>query len=223
MKILAILLALMATVLAVPLEEKSSELAPRVFVKNPNGCPTSVIQPHGILPKGRTLSPKHVFEISRQRPAEYFLTDKWASITPRDKCTVFVIDFDASKARGKTCNLVFDFPTGKQGPGVSRMIGPGRFTFYPFRSSARPPIPNFTTWNTRPPPATAPPVSIKQLRPGHSYVLTTGPCYIPPEATGIITRSGMMCSENTSFQFKQSDERCPMGLYIIITEPDGSD
>ncbi|KAF5851895.1 hypothetical protein GGP41_000669 [Bipolaris sorokiniana] len=221
MRIIAILSAFAATALAIPFDNSTVELTPRVFVKNPNSCPTSLFQPYGELPKTRTFVPRDVFQISQARPTEFFLPDGWGTITARDKCTVFNIPLDADRARGKTCNLVFDFPNNRQGPGVSRLVGQGRFMFYPFAHSARVPLPIVTNWNNKPPFAITPPILIKQLAPGHSYVLSSGPCYVSQEQKGMVMRSGMMCSENSILSFKQSDEKCPMGLYLILSEPNG--
>ncbi|EMD90513.1 hypothetical protein COCC4DRAFT_127096 [Bipolaris maydis ATCC 48331] len=204
MRIIAILSAFAATTIAIV-------------------CPTSFIQPYGDLPKSRSFVPRDVFQISRVRPTEFFVPDGWAATTARDKCTVFNIPFDTDKARGKTCNLVFNFPNQKQAPGITRMIGPGRFTFYPFAHSARIPLPIVTNWNNKPPISITPPILMKQLAPGNSYVLSSGPCFIGREQKGMVVRSGMLCSENTLFQFKQSNYKCPMGLYLILSEPDGSD
>lgn len=223
MRIIAILSAFAATALAIPFNNSTIELTPRVFDRNPRGCPTSFIQPYGELPKGRTFAPRDIFQISEKKPTEFFSPDSWAGTTARDKCTVFNIPLDADRARGKTCNLVFNFPDYKQAPGISRMIGPGHFMFHPFAHGARVPLPIVTTWSNKPPLSITPPITIKQFAPRHSYVLSSGPCYASQEQKGVVVRSGMLCSKDTLLWFKQSDDRCPMGLYLIISEPDGSD
>ncbi|EUC43475.1 hypothetical protein COCMIDRAFT_100751 [Bipolaris oryzae ATCC 44560] len=223
MRIIAILLAFAATALAIPFENSTVELTPRAFITNPKECPTSFVQPHGDLPKGASFAPRDVFVISRLRPTEFFMPDSWATTTARDKCTVFNIPIDVDRARGKTCNLVFDFPNFKQAPGISRMVGRGRFKFHPFAHRGPVPRPTFTTWRNKPPLSSTPPISIKQFSPGNSYVLSSAPCWIPREQKGIVVRSGMLCSDDTMLAFKQSDDRCPMGLFLIISEPDGSD
>lgn len=186
-------------------------------IRPDRGCPLNPIQPDGKLPPKRTLKTEGVFQVSRLKPDQSFISNGWASITPRDKCTVFVFDVDTSKGFGKTCHLVFDMPLEQDAPGLYRSVGPGKFTFQYFSAFAPPPTVN-VTWNTLPPLAPIPPLIVKELLPWTSHVIESAPCYLPIEGTNKITRSGMLCSLHSNFQFKQSNTRCPLGLYTIITD-----
>ncbi|USP78264.1 hypothetical protein yc1106_05538 [Curvularia clavata] len=182
------------------------------------GCPANPLQEDGTLPINRTLITASMFHVSRERPDQTFISNGWAAVTPRDKCTIFVFEIDARKAFGKTCNLVFDLPKEKYAPGLYRSFGPGQFTFQYFSPFAPPPGPN-VTWNTLPPQAATPPAVIKELFPGTSKVIESAPCYFPLGIVDKVTRSGMLCSPHSYFQFKQGVTKCPLGLYTIITDP----
>lgn len=190
----------------------------RPHIRPKRGCPTNRLQPDSKLPVKRTLKTEGIFQVSESRPDQSFISNGWASVTPRDKCTVFVFEIDAKQAFGKTCNLVFDLPLSGDVPGLYRIVGPGQLTYTSFSPIAPPPKVG-VTWNTLPAKDSTPPLIIKELIPGSSYIIDSTPCYFPLGITDKITRSGMLCSQRTNFQFKQSDMRCPLGLYTITTDP----
>lgn len=211
MKTFAIIAALLASVLAAPASSPANALDERHLK-----CPANKAQPDGKLPKG-SISTSVLVPISAKKPNKAFGNSEWAKVTPNDFCTIFNLDLPVAKTQGKVCNLVFDFPSLLQAPGLFSFWGPGHFTFtgYAIGAGAQPGV---TTYNNQPAPGPSPPNPPPVMKPGNSYIINSAPCGIPPEIPGSVTVSGSLCSKDTTFIFKQSDRFCPLGFYVILTD-----
>ncbi|KAF2744790.1 hypothetical protein M011DRAFT_520795 [Sporormia fimetaria CBS 119925] len=216
MKLLAVLAALLSTSHAVQTKPPAIDEAP--------SCPANFAQPDGKLPED-AISTSLLLPISAKAPNKSFYVPEWAKVTPNDECTIFNLELPVAASQGKICNLVFDFPSYDQAPGVPYVFhGPGHFTFtgYEFGAGA---IPGVTTFENQPEPGLSPPNPPEVVEPGNSYVIHSAPCDIPPEMEGAVLFSGSLCSEDTTFMFKQSNEQgCPLGFYVVLTDdPDAGE
>jgi hypothetical protein len=217
MKTLILLSALLATAFAAPSTLAPSDITPRTLGvhKGLAKCPANPAQPDGKLPKG-SITTSALVPISAKKPDKAYPATEWATVTPKDKCTIFNLELDSDATQGKICNLVFDFPSLVQAPGLFVFKGPGHFTFtgYAINAGAQPGI---TTYNKQPAPGPSPPNPPPVLKPGNSYVVNGAPCGIPP-GIGKVTVSGSLCSQDTTLTFKQSDWICPLGFYVVLTD-----
>ena len=211
MKTLTFLLALLSTTLAAPTSPPANPLSQRTLSQ----CPPNTAQPKGKLP-ANSISTSILVPISSKNPDTAFPSSSWAKVTPNDFCTVFNLDLPAAATQGKLCNLVFDFPSLLQAPGLFVYLGPGHFTFtgYAFGTGA---VEGVTTYNDQPAAGPSPPNPPSVMRPGNSYIVNSAPCGIPPYA-GTVTVSGSLCSKDTTFLFKQGELFCPLGFYIVLTD-----
>ncbi|KAH7135629.1 ubiquitin 3 binding protein But2 C-terminal domain-containing protein [Dendryphion nanum] len=214
MKTIAILTSLLTTTLALP-ATSSPTLSERTFDKKQ--CPCNPFQPDGQLPQTGVINTSVLVPISAKQPNKAFPDSPWAKITPKDFCTIFNLDLPVAATQGKICSLVFDFPSVLQAPGLFWFSGPGDFTFTGYAINAGA-VPGETTFNKQPAPGPSPPNPPKFMKPGNSYVINSAPCGIPANIPGSVTVSGSLCSEKTTFSFKQSDYKCPLGFYVILTE-----
>ena len=214
MKTLNLLSVILATAFAAPTTPflPSNLLTSRTLLK----CPANPAQPNGRLPKD-AVSTSVLVPISAKKPNQAFGATDWAKVTPNDFCTIFNLELDPATTQGKLCNLVFDFPSLLQAPGLFTFLGSGKFTFtgYAFGSGAQP---GMTTYNKQPAPGPSPPNPPSVVKPGNSYVINSAPCGIPKGTPGPITVSGSLCSEDTLFLFKQSNAICPLGFYVVLTD-----
>lgn len=178
-------------------------------------CPANTAQPDGKLPKG-TISTSALVPISANQPDKAFGNSDWAKITPNDFCTIFNLELDPKTTGDKVCNLVFDFPSLLQAPGLFTFFGSGKFTFtgYAIGVGAEPGV---TTYNNPPAPGPSPPNPPRIMKPGNSYIINSAPCGTA-QARGPVTVSGSLCSKDTTFLFKQSDFICPLGFYVVLTD-----
>jgi hypothetical protein len=211
MKLFTIITALAAAAVAAPASSPANALVERTFK-----CPANAAQPKGKLPKGAINS--ELVQISAKKPNKAFSVSEWAKITPKDFCTIFSLDLPAKAAAGKVCNLVFDFPSFHQAPGLFTFHGPGHFIFTGYAIGVGA-VPGVTTYNNQPAPGPNPPSPPPVMKPGNSYIINSAPCGFPPEVTGSVTVSGSLCSKDTTLIFKQSDKICPLGFYVIFTDP----
>ncbi|KAF2738719.1 hypothetical protein EJ04DRAFT_23736 [Polyplosphaeria fusca] len=211
MKTFAILSALVASVLAAPATSPASPLDQRTFK-----CPSNDAQPDGKLPKG-AISTSLLVPISAKKPNKAYDATEWSKVTPNDFCTIFNLELPVAQTQGKVCNLVFDFPSLLQAPGLFTFFGPGHFTFtgYDINAGA---VEGVTTYNNQPAPGPSPPNPPPVMQPGHSYIINSAPCGIPPTIPGSVVVSGALCSKDTTFIFKQSNLICPLGFYVILTD-----
>jgi hypothetical protein len=217
MKSFAIIFALVASSLAAP---TTSSLNTRTFFSQKATCPANSAQPDGKLPNG-SISTSVLVPISSKNPNKAYPATEWATVTPNDMCTVFNLELDSNAVQGKICNLVFDFPSLLQAPGLFVFLGSGKFTFtgYDINAGA---VAGETTYNNQPRPGPSPPNPPPTIKPGNSYIINASPCGIPPNI-GKVTVSGSLCSKDTTLLFKQSDWICPLGFYVVLTDdPNGS-
>ena len=188
-----------ATPLAMPLEV----IGERTYQSCPQG---------GTLPPS-SLSPTLMVPVSAKFPNFPFGSTKTPLITPNDFCTIFNLEIPPS-AVGKTCTLEFLFPSHTQTLAPYLYTGAGHFTFtgYAFGSGAT----EKTTYNHQPPPGPSPPSPPAVLSPGHAYIINVGGCAIETGMTGLEV-SGMLCSNDTTFAYLQSEKSCPIGFYVAIS------
>ncbi|KAH6633471.1 hypothetical protein C7974DRAFT_172277 [Boeremia exigua] len=187
-------------------------------LQNPK-CPSNTAQPDGKLPKG-SISTSALVPISAKKPNTAYPNSEWAKITPGDFCTIFNLVLDSDATQGKVCNLVFDLPDYLQAPGSFVFLGSGAFTFtgYDINAGA---VPGETTYAKQPRPGPSPPNPPPIMKPGNSYIINSAPCGIPP-GIGPVTVSGSLCSKDTTFLFRQSQDKCPLGFYVVYTEDKGA-
>ena len=204
MKFFIIILALVASILALP----QSIFTPI--------CPANFLQPHGKLPAGRSVTPENIFPISYRRPREVFLPSKWAKITQHDFCTIFNFEIENVQAHNKNCHLIFNFPPRRRDRKLYTIVGSSNFTFKTYNVLNAWAMPGNTTWETQPLWSSKPAVN-KRLRPGKSYIIQQEPCRIP-FSKGRTVRSVLMCSADSTFEFLESSEICPLGLFMIFTD-----
>jgi hypothetical protein len=218
MKIFTLVSALMATAFAAPATLAPSDITLRTLsvLKNFAKCPANRAQPDGKLPKGNSISTSALVPISAKNCDKAYPATEWATVTPKDKCTIFNLELDSDATQGKICNLVFDFPSLIQAPGLFVFDGPGHFTFtgYDINAGAEAGV---TTYNHQPRPGPSPPNPPPVIKPGNSYIINGAPCGIPP-GIGKVTVSGALCSDDTTLTFKQSDLLCPLGFYVVLTD-----
>lgn len=215
MKTLALIATLLVTALAAPTTSPAptNPLEERTFNKK---CPSNDAQPDGKLPEG-SVSTSVLVPISEKHPKKAYPASEWAKVTPGDFCTVFNLDLPVAETQGKICNLVFDFPSFFQAPGLFTFFGSGKFTFTGYAIGAGA-VPGETTFKNQPAPGPSPPNPPPVMKPGNSYIINAAPCGIPPNIPGKVTVSGSLCSKDTTFIFKQSDVVCPLGFYVILTD-----
>ncbi|KAF1982643.1 hypothetical protein K402DRAFT_339964 [Aulographum hederae CBS 113979] len=205
MKTFSLLAALAATTLATPLSILSTRKL--TDLDNRATCP-----PGGVLPP-TYIKPNLMVPISAKLPKIAFPATTYPTITPNDFCTIFNLEIPSS-GFNKTCTLEFLFPDHSQTLSPYVYAGKGHFTFtgYAFGSGA---VAGKTTYANPPPAGPNPPTPPNVLAPGNAYVINAGPCGIPEGAT--VTVSGALCSTDTTFKFKQSDAKCPLGFFVGLT------
>ncbi|KAK1968489.1 hypothetical protein LY78DRAFT_745760 [Colletotrichum sublineola] len=179
-------------------------------------CPTNAAQPDGSLGSS-FVSTSLLVPISKNLPKFAFPATKWAFVTPNDVCTVFNLDLPVAKTQGKVCNLVFDFPSMENALGKFVFFGKGSFTFTGYAIGAGA-VAGQTTYNKQPAPGPSPPNPPPIMTPGHSYIINSAPCGIPPNIPGTVTVSGSLCSPDTTFSFYQSNDGCPLGFFVVLTD-----
>jgi hypothetical protein len=151
--------------------------------------------------------------VSATFPNIPFGSTQTPTITPNDFCTIFNLEIPPS-AVNKTCTLEFLFPSHTQTLTPYVYIGDGHFTFtgYAFGTGAT----EQTTYNNQPPPGPSPPSPPAVLSPGNAYIINVGGCGIQTGMSGLEV-SGMLCSSDTTFEYSQSEECCPIGFYVTIS------
>lgn len=212
MKFTTIIAALAASAVAAPASSPANTLKERTFK-----CPANSAQPNGKLPKNAINS--ELVQISAKKADKAFPVSEWAKITPKDFCTIFTLELPVAGTQGKVCNLVFDFPSFLQAPFLFTFFGPGHFIFtgYDIGVGA---VPGETTYNNQPRLGPNPPNPPPVMKPGNSYIINSAPCGIPANIPAPIVKvSGSLCSKDTTLIFKQSNKICPLGFYVILTDP----
>ncbi|GKT95754.1 GPI anchored cell wall protein [Colletotrichum tofieldiae] len=139
---------------------------------------------------------------------------------PNDVCTVFNLDLPVAQTQGKVCNLVFDFPSKESAPNKFTFKGPGTFKFTGYAIGVGA-VAGQTTYNRQPAPGPSPPNPPPIMTPGHSYcsqIINSAPCGIPATVPGSVTVSGSLCSPDTTFSFYQSNDGCPLGFFVVLTD-----
>ena len=224
MKTFTVVSALLAAAFAAPttpaistsLETRTLGLLTKLLTPK---CPANTAQPDGKLPEGG-ISTSALVPISSKNPNTAYPNSEWAKITPGDFCTVFNLVIDSDATQGKVCNLVFNLPDYLQAPGDFVFLGSGKFTFTGYAINAGA-VPGETTYAKQPRPGPSPPNPPPVMKPGNSYIINSAPCGIPP-GIGPVTVSGSLCSKDTTFLFRQSQKKCPLGFYVVLTDNDGA-
>ncbi|KAF2001780.1 hypothetical protein P154DRAFT_432208 [Amniculicola lignicola CBS 123094] len=211
MKTFALFVTLLTTTLAAPTTSPATVLEERLLA-----CPTSSLLPTGQLPPG-AIAPSALIKISRNNPNRAYPNNGWPKITPRDDCTIFNFTISASAAQGKLCNIAFNIPPITGVIFRYTFLGRGHFTFKQYRINAGATA-GVTTWNTQPLAGSSPVFNLPTIiQPSNSYVISSAPCKIAANL-GRVTLSGVLCSNDTSFVFRQSSSSCPTGLFVILTD-----
>jgi hypothetical protein len=151
--------------------------------------------------------------VSKNLPNVKFGSTQTPIMTAGDFCTIFNLELD-QRAVGKTCNLVFDFPSHLQTFSPYIFLGGGHFTFTGYAIGVGATLDS--TYKNQPAPGPSPPNPPPQLLPGHSYIVNSAPCGVPP---GIppVTVSGLLCSSDSDLMFYQSSSTCPIGFFVILS------
>lgn len=190
------LIAGIAALPAKPVDcDKRAPTCPKLLASPPDG---SYEYPHLILP------------ISRANPDTCYPNSYFAQVTPNDIATVFNFDFEPS-AKGKTCELVFLFPTqGSMETSSFTFEGPGNFVF-DLSALNKPATENVTKWNHQPQSGgTGDFPHPVNMQPGNSYSLQSGPCEVG-------TFSLTMSSADTAFKWFQDYNPCAIGPYVLYS------
>lgn len=175
--------------------------------RSAQSCP-----PGGTLPPG-FLSPTLMVRVSASNPNVTFGSTDNPLMTPNDFCTIFNLEVPAS-AVNKTCTLEFLLPDVQDTSSPYAYSGGGHFTFtgYAFGTGA---IEN-TTYAQQPAAGPSPPTPPAVLSPGNSYIINSGSCGIQSGMDGLEV-SGMLCSNDTTFEYLQSSQACPIGFFVAIS------
>ncbi|KAJ5003293.1 hypothetical protein K4K48_012157 [Colletotrichum sp. SAR 10_66] len=206
-----------ATALAFALSAAAAPSADIYGSKRGKTCPTNTAQPDGTLGKSY-VNTSLLVPISKNLPSVAFPATKMAIVTPNDVCTVFNLDLPVAQTQGKVCNLVFDFPSyDQQALGKYLFHGPGTFQFTGYAIGVGA-VAGVTSYNKQPAPGPSPPNPPPTMTPGHSYIVNSAPCGIPANVPGTVTVSGSLCSPDTVFSFQQSNDGCPLGFYVVLTD-----
>ncbi|KAF4825360.1 hypothetical protein CGCTS75_v009694 [Colletotrichum tropicale] len=205
------------TALAIALSAAAAPGADNYGSKRGKTCPTNTAQPDGTLGKSY-VNTSLLVPISKNLPSVAFPATKMAIVTPNDVCTVFNLNLPVAQTQGKVCNLVFDFPSyDQQALGKYLFHGPGTFQFTGYAIGAGA-VAGVTSYNKQPAPGPSPPNPPPIMTPGHSYIVNSAPCGIPANVPGTVTVSGSLCSPDTVFSFQQSNDGCPLGFYVVLTD-----
>ncbi|KAI1377984.1 ubiquitin 3 binding protein But2 C-terminal domain-containing protein [Hypoxylon crocopeplum] len=196
------LLALLSTVTAAPFELLSKRtLGDHQWTRSKrDGCPA-------YLEEGQFEYPHYITKISQHEPDRSFGPQFNGLITPNDISSVFSFDVPASRVDAN-CTLEFLFPHQDQLK-TSKFTydGPGSFSFTGYLAGSCP-GPE-TTFNNQPTPGIFPPFPPIHMEPGYAYTIDVGPCTF---AAGTCV-AGMTSSNDTTFEFFQDSDDCPIGIY----------
>jgi hypothetical protein len=168
---------------------------------------------NGTLDHTNHFSVQNMVPVSASQPTVALGSSITALITPNDYCTIFNLVVPPS-GLNKTCNLELLIPDREQAGFNYTFAGPGHFTFtgYAFGVGAT----EETTYQNQPPAGPSPPQPPSLLTPGNAYVINVGPCGIQPGMEGMEV-IGLLCSNDTTFVYQQSERKCPIGFFVTIT------
>ncbi|PMD34451.1 hypothetical protein L207DRAFT_547606 [Hyaloscypha variabilis F] len=147
---------------------------------------------NGTLDHTNHFSVQNMVPVSASQPTVALGSSITALITPNDYCTIFNLVVPPS-GLNKTCNLELLIPDREQAGFNYMFAGPGHFTFTGY--------------------AFGPP---SLLTTGNAYVINVGPCGIQPGMEGMEV-IGLLCSNDTTFVYQQSERKCPIGFFVTIT------
>ncbi|KAI1768430.1 ubiquitin 3 binding protein But2 C-terminal domain-containing protein [Hypoxylon sp. FL1150] len=165
-----------------------------------DGCPV-------YLEEGEYEFPHYITQISQVEPDKAFGPQFNGLITPNDISSVFSFDVPESRADAN-CTLEFIFPRQDQlKTSQFSYEGAGTFFFNGYLAGSCP-GPE-TTFNNQPTPGVFPPFPPIHMEPGYAYTLDVGPCTF---AAGTCV-AGVTSSNDTTFQFFQDKDECPIGIY----------
>jgi hypothetical protein len=160
----------------------------------PPSCPTDL--------KGSYQYPHLIVPVDSSKPDTAAGTSYFGTVSSTIS-SVFNFDIPASDT-GKTCSLVFLFPTQDQLSTSSYTFsGNGGIDFSQLTGTAS----SSTTYNNA--PEVAADFGITNVAPGNSYLIVTFPC---PGGSAIAFE--MKASDNTNLKYFQDYNPSPIGLYI---------
>lgn len=152
--------------------------------------------------------------VSAKNPATAYGSTENPKATADDFCTIFTFEIPPDPIY-KYCQFEFFFPTSAQlaasssaEPSNLSYSGGGHFVFAFFKFSTG--ATTETTWDTQPHRANRQDVE-RTMTPGHVYAVSYEGCGYRPERTSM-----MLCSKDTSFEYFQRYNPCPIGLYGTI-------
>ncbi|GAB7338083.1 hypothetical protein MBLNU457_4449t2 [Dothideomycetes sp. NU457] len=176
----------------------SSTTLPPPTVPTPSSCPVNL--------NGNFEYPHLMVPISASSPNTAYGTSYNGNITS-DVSTIFNFDIPYSD-QGKTCSLIFLFPTQAQLETSSfRISGPGTVDFALLEMPAGP----MTTYNNA--PAVQTDFGMLAVAPGNSYTVATFPC---PAGTAVGVE--MKSVGGTNLWWFQDYNPDPIGLYISVCQ-----
>ncbi|GAB7337895.1 hypothetical protein MBLNU457_4285t1 [Dothideomycetes sp. NU457] len=151
---------------------------------------------------GEHQYPHLIVPVNSSSPSTAYGT-KYNGMISSSVSSIFNFDIPSSYA-GKTCSVVFLFPTQAQLQTSSfSLSGSGSMSF----ASLTGPADKSTTWANK--PAHNATLSTVNAQPGNSYVVATGPC-----AAGKTVGYEVSASGSYSLNYFQDYNPSPIGLYI---------
>lgn len=168
--------------------------------------------PNGTLAKPYE-NPSLIVQVSKKNPDKKYGPTKHPKITPNDLCAAINLSLPP-KAFGMVCRLSFKIPLKTETPSTYDYAGKGHFQFQGYLSGFG--ADENTTYNNQPLPGPSP-TAPDNISPGHSYTLLQAPCLIPPSLTPV-TVGGLLCSNDTSFDWVNSDSPCPLGFFVELLQ-----
>lgn len=187
-------------------------------VATANIIPVGLLQERVTCPVNSSLAqpyenPSLIIQVSQKNPDKQYGATTNPKITPNDLCAAINLKLPP-EAVGRICRLSFKIPTHDQTKSHFNYAGLGHFQFQGF-------FPGFgadvnTTYNNQPPKGPSP-SSPPYIGPGNSYNLLQFPCLAIPLAPYTLV-GGMLCSNDTTFDWVNSDATCPLGFFNEVLD-----
>ncbi|KAI1086479.1 ubiquitin 3 binding protein But2 C-terminal domain-containing protein [Rostrohypoxylon terebratum] len=160
----------------------------------------------GYLEPGQFEFPHYITQISAKQPSRAFGPQYRGRVTPGDISSIISFDVPQDRANDN-CTLEFLFPTQDQlKTSYYKYSGPGNFKFTGYLAGSCPD--SQTTYTNQPQPGIFPSHTF-HMEPGFAYTIDVGPCTF---SAGKCV-SGLISSDDTSLEFFQDQDSCPIGLY----------
>ncbi|OTA99163.1 hypothetical protein M426DRAFT_49582, partial [Hypoxylon sp. CI-4A] len=160
-------------------------------------------------------SPSYITYISQSEPDRAFGPQYNSIITPNEISSVFNFDVPASRSDAN-CTLEFLFPRQDQlRTSGFKYDGPGSFAFTGYLAGSCP-GPE-TTYNNQPTAGVFPPFPPIHMEPGYAYTIDVGPCTFAAGTYALLMLIQATSSNDTTFEFFQNDDDCPIGIYTAYS------